>query len=100
MSTIIPRLAERLTFLVPNMQWAVTGNDYDTLLWFETGTPPTINELTAIADASLDDALKELNSKELNDTKALKAIVFATADRLAIDRATFAQEVKTVYKSL
>jgi len=38
-------IAQTLTYLLPNAEWSLTGNDYTTLQWFGLGDPPTMEEL-------------------------------------------------------
>ena len=99
MAIIIDRLGERLRLFHPTAFWYQKGNDYDPLVW-KASPKPTQAQLEAFTPAELDEARKESLSNELNDVAALKAIVFAVADRLGIARNVLGQEAKAIYKDL
>ncbi|MDJ0948869.1 MAG: hypothetical protein QNJ94_08105 [Alphaproteobacteria bacterium] len=58
--------------------------------------PATAQELADFDAAELDDQARQ----ELDETKALRAMVMWTADKLGIPRAQARDEIKAIYKSL
>lgn len=98
--TTINYLGTKLLIIVPNAQFACKDNDYDSLIWNGPGNAPTLAEVEAITDLDAENFQKDEQADNINNQKALKAIVFATADRLGIARNVFGQEVRDIYRQL
>lgn len=100
MATRIPNLWGRLNALVPNPDCDTRNEDYELIVWRDARAQPTIPELEAVTQAQIDNQVRDQQADSINELKAIKAVLFAVADRMGVARATLGQEARNIYRGL
>ena len=94
----IPRLWERINYLVPEPQCRTFGNDYDRIIWTDARTMPTAGEVWSVKDKDIDDAQadKAKDAKLSDDTT--NALIEVIADLHSLTVSDMKQLVKDKLK--